>query len=168
MLSALRAGVSACAARIRCRGSTTCFIQQKAASAPGQSWPHSYTASTAAASNCPTGFPRSSSRQTWSLNHQLRAASSGAASASLYQLPAFTFEECAQEVLLCAAPSATAEQRSAAIARLAAQRELMGESWRMLVECGVWARSPSCRTGRDACACSAVLQPWRAFQSTRV
>uniref|UniRef100_A0A383VT00 Uncharacterized protein n=1 Tax=Tetradesmus obliquus TaxID=3088 RepID=A0A383VT00_TETOB len=155
MLSAATAGVSVSAARVRCRGATTCFAKQQGVTALRPRLPRSYTASTTASCR-PTGF-HTPKRQAWSCSHQLRAASSGAASDSVYQLPSFTFEECAREVLLCAAPSTTEQQRSAAIARLAACKEFVGESWWMLVECGVWAPGAPPPAGQAGTPARAVL-----------
>ncbi|WIA17167.1 hypothetical protein OEZ85_014051 [Tetradesmus obliquus] len=127
MLSAAAAGVSAGAARLRCPGSTTCFAKQKAqgVTALRHGLPRSCTA-TPAALGYPTGL-YTSSRRAWSCKHRLQAAR-GAVGVLLDQLPDFSFDECMQEVLLCAAPSTTQEQRSAAVAKLAACRELIGEN----------------------------------------
>ncbi|WIA37392.1 hypothetical protein OEZ86_014317 [Tetradesmus obliquus] len=156
MLSAAAAGVSASAARLRCPGSTTCFAKQKAhgVTALRHGLPRSCTA-TPAALGYPTGL-YTSSRRAWSCKHQLQAAR-GAVRVLLDQLPDFSFDECMQEVLLCAAPSTTQEQRSAAVAKLAACRELIGESWWMLVECGVWARDAPPPAGQAGTPARAVL-----------
>ncbi|KAF6254552.1 hypothetical protein COO60DRAFT_1642268 [Scenedesmus sp. NREL 46B-D3] len=61
-------------------------------------------------------------------HHQLRAVTSGSRPGLVEELPAFTFQEYAQEVLLCAAHGTAPEQRKAAITKLAGCRDLTGES----------------------------------------
>lgn len=135
-----------------------CFLWvQLQAAAALQQWAPSTFAASPVAARQPTDFT-SISRCSSSFTQQLRAASNSARQGPVQQQqPTFSFDECTDEVLLCAAPSTTQEQRKAAIAELAACRNLVGEGWWMLVECGTWRHDAAPPAGPAGTAARAVL-----------